>query len=142
MQQRSASNPTLSADRPIRSALMAAIRSKDTRPELVVRRLAHAMGFRYRLHDRRLPGKPDMTFPAKRKIIFVHGCFWHQHGCAASHLPRTNESYWLPKLERNQERDIEHLAALRLAGWKCLVIWECQISSPASLRRRLLRFLS
>ena len=120
---------------------MAAVRSKDTEPELLVRRLVHGMGYRYRLHRPDLPGKPDLVLPGRRKIIFVHGCFWHQHGCVLSHLPKSNESYWTPKLERNRERDIEHLRALRATGWKCLVVWECQLKESNRLLRRLAKFL-
>ncbi|SRR5579883_306759 len=126
----------------VRSRMMAAVRSKNTQPELIVRRMTHAMGFRYRLHDPSLPGKPDMTFPAKRKVIFVHGCFWHLHGCAGSHLPRTNSKYWSPKLQRNKARDEEHTRALRAAGWKCLVIWECELRQIGRVHRRIASFLS
>src|SRR5215472_3891233 len=109
-----------------RSQMMAAVRSKNTAPEMRVRRLAHSMGYRYRLHRRDLPGTPDLVFPSQKKIIFVHGCFWHQHGCPGSHMPRSNEAYWAPKLERNRTRDAEHLEALKAAGWRCLVLWECE----------------
>src|SRR5258708_468794 len=124
-----------------RSKLMAAISSKNTRPELLVRRITHAMGYRYRLHVASLPGKPDLTFPSRRRVIFVHGCFWHQHGCPESHLPRTNSAYWLPKLERNRARDAEHLEALRDAGWKCLIIWECELKDVERIRKRVAKFL-
>lgn len=124
-----------------RSQMMAAVRSKDTQPEMLVRRLVHAMGYRYRLHRPNLPGKPDLVFSARRKVIFVHGCFWHQHGCKHSHLPKANGSYWVPKLERNRVRDAEHLKALRANGWLCLVLWECQLQKPAWLRQRLSKFL-
>jgi len=125
-----------------RSEMMAAVRSKNTRPEMLVRRLVHGSGYRYRLHRSDLPGKPDLVLPSRRKVIFVHGCFWHQHGCALSHMPKTNVSYWAPKLQRNQARDREHLKALRAAGWKCLVLWECELNKPAPLLRRLSKFLS
>lgn len=120
---------------------MTAIRSKDTVPEMRVRRLVHSMGYRYRLHRRDLPGKPDLVFPGRGKIVFVHGCFWHQHGCRESHLPKSNEAYWASKLQRNRVRDAEHLKALHLAGWKCLILWECELTIDAVLRRRLSRFL-
>ena len=125
-----------------RSEIMAAIRSKDTKPELLVRRMVHAMGYRYRLHRPDLPGKPDLALPSKRKVIFVHGCFWHQHGCSGSHLPKSNEAYWVPKLQRNQARDTEHLRALRAEGWKCLVLWECQLNQPKRLAQRIAKFLA
>lgn len=108
---------------------------------MAVRRLVHEMGYRYRIHRSDLPGKPDLVFRKKRKIIFVHGCFWHQHGCLFSHLPKSNSSYWTPKLERNRERDLEHIAALKSDGWKCLVLWECQLGKSKQLRRRLSKFL-
>ena len=125
-----------------RSELMAAVRSKNTKPELIVRRLVHSMGYRYRLHRADLPGKPDLVLSSKRKIIFVHGCFWHQHGCRFSHVPKSNAAYWAPKLERNRARDIEHLVNLRALGWKCLVLWECELGKPERLRSRLEKFLA
>ncbi|MGD0519653.1 MAG: very short patch repair endonuclease [Terracidiphilus sp.] len=121
--------------------MMAAVRSKNTAPEMKVRQLVHSMGYRYRLHRPDLPGKPDLVFPARGKVIFVHGCFWHQHGCKGSHLPKSNVSYWAPKLERNRTRDMEHLKALRANGWKCLVLWECELVDNGQLRGRLRRFL-
>ena len=124
-----------------RSRMMASVRSKDTAPEMRVRRMAHSMGYRYRLHRRDLPGKPDLVFPVRKKVIFVHGCFWHQHDCKGSHLPKSNKAYWLPKLKRNRARDGEHLVSLRAAGWKCLVLWECELKTDAALRRRLSKFL-
>ena len=124
-----------------RSEIMAAIRSKDTQPELFARRLVHGMGYRYRLHRPGLPGKPDLVFPGKRKVIFVHGCFWHQHGCTFSHVPKSNRAYWEPKLERNRERDLDHLKSLRADGWKCLVLWECQLKESPRLIRRITNFL-
>ena len=125
-----------------RSEMMAAVRSKDTKPEMLVRRLLHKSGYRFRLHRSDLPGKPDLVLPSRKKIIFVHGCFWHQHeGCSFSHVPKSNVSYWAPKLERNQERDREHLSALRAAGWKCLVLWECQLNKSGPLLRKLTKFL-
>ncbi len=125
-----------------RSEMMAAVRSKNTKPEMLVRRLAHRMGYRYRLHRADLPGKPDLVFPSRRKVIFVLGCFWHQHsGCPFSHVPKSNVAYWAPKLERNQARDREHMRALRADGWKCLVLWECELNKSARLLRRISKFL-
>src|SRR5258706_4794127 len=99
-----------------RSVQMALIRSRDTKPEMLVRRIVHGMGYRYRLHRRDLPGKPDLVLSGRRKVIFVHGCFWHRHGCVLSRLPKSNLSYWTPKLERNRVRDLEHLRCLRSDG--------------------------
>ncbi len=126
-----------------RSTLMGRIRKKDTKPELVVRRLVHGMGYRFRLHRRNLPGTPDLVFPGLRKIIFVHGCFWHQHDCHLGRKqPRSNIDYWTPKLERNVVRDGDDQQRLRLMGWNTLVVWECEVSEIDSLRSRLDDFLS
>src|ERR1035441_7586556 len=101
-----------------RSANMRAIRSKDMRPELAVRSLVHKLGYRYRLHKRDLPGKPDLVFASRRKVIFVHGCFWHSHkGCKAAHVPKSNLAYWGPKLQRNQTRDLKNINTLTADGW-------------------------
>jgi len=125
-----------------RSANMRAIRSRDMKPELVVRSAAHCLGYRFRLHRRDLPGKPDLAFAGRRKVIFVHGCFWHQHaGCIDGRMPRSNLDYWTPKLTRNVERDAEHIAALKTGGWKVLVIWECETNNAPRLAARLRRFL-
>lgn len=111
----------------IRSRTMRAVKSKDTRPELTVRRFLHAAGLRYRLHDRRLPGVPDLVFPGRRVVLFVHGCFWHQHrGCSSSARPQSRTDYWTRKLDENIARDARHSTALSAAGWKVLVIWECE----------------
>lgn len=107
-------------------------------------RLTHALGYRYRLHAPDLPGKPDIVFRTRRKVIFVHGCFWHLHpkaGCLDARLPKSNKGYWLPKLRRNVERDAQHLKELSRAGWKHLVIWECETKKTAKLRNRLETFL-
>jgi len=123
---------------------MRRIKSKDTKPELIVRRLAHRLGFRYRLHRKDLPGKPDLVFGPKRKAIFVHGCFWHGHddpACLDGRAPRSNQSYWLPKLTRNKERDFKSIAALEAAGWHVLVIWECETRDAGLLQNRLEDFL-
>jgi DNA mismatch endonuclease (patch repair protein) len=121
---------------------MRRITGKNTTPELIVRRLLFQHGFRYRLHRAELPGKPDIVFVSWRKVIFVHGCFWHAHSCRVAHKPRTNEGYWSPKLRRNQERDTRHLTALKAAGWKVLTIWECELKEVRSVERKLLRFLT
>jgi DNA mismatch endonuclease, patch repair protein len=124
-----------------RSANMRAIRSKDMKPELAVRRLAHRLGYRFRLHRSDLPGKPDLVFGPRRKVIFVHGCFWHCHNCKAAHVPRSNRDYWGPKLERNRLRDQKNLAALAVAGWQSLIVWECETWDENGLAERLKKFL-
>lgn len=126
-----------------RSARMSRIAGKDTRPEMVVRRLVHAMGYRYRLHRRDLPGKPDLVFPARRKVIFVHGCFWHRHAdsaCKLARLPKSRLDFWLPKLEGNAARDAIKEQKLRELGWDILIIWECELKEPASLKSRIETF--
>jgi DNA mismatch endonuclease (patch repair protein) len=123
---------------------MSRIRSKDTKPEWIVRRLLHAEGYRYRLHGKGLPGRPDLVFKKRRKVIFVHGCFWHQHAredCADGRRPKSNEGYWNPKLQRNIDRDAAHLCSLREEGWEVEVVWACETKRPDELRARLVRFL-
>ena len=123
---------------------MRAIRSKDMKPELAVRRLVHGMGYRYRLHRHDLPGRPDLVFAGRRKVICVHGCFWHQHAdpaCKISHRPKSNRDYWLPKLKRNVVRDIEHLARLSELGWDSLVVWECEVRTGDGIADRIREFL-
>jgi len=124
-----------------RSANMRAIRSKDMRPELVVRSLAHRLGYRFRLHRKELPGKPDIVFVSRRQVIFVHGCFWHSHGCKTAHVPKSNLDYWLPKLKRNKNRDRKNLEALAVEGWRSLVVWECETRDMRRLEKHLRRFL-
>lgn len=119
-----------------RSRTMRAVRSRDTGPEMIVRRFLHAAGLRYRLHDRRLPGSPDLVFPSRHIALFVHGCFWHQHhGCAAAERPRTRLDYWTRKLDGNMERDQRRRAELEAAGWEVMVIWECETRDRAALAR-------
>jgi len=121
---------------------MAQVKGKDTTPEVRIRRLVHGMGYRYRLHRSELPGKPDLTFPSRRKVIFVHGCFWHAHDCEAGrNQPRSNRDYWLPKLSRNKARDAANQAKLRELGWRVLVVWECELANPPKVQRRIARFL-
>jgi len=125
-----------------RSRNMAAVRSRDTAPEMVVRREAHRLGYRYRLHVPELPGSPDLVFPRFKKVIFVHGCFWHQHvGCKKAKRPEKNTNFWNAKLDRNVERDAENLVALSQAGWQSLVIWECQTNQRVDLEQILTQFL-
>lgn len=127
-----------------RSENMSRIRSRDTKPELVVRRLLHRLGYRFRLHRRDLPGKPDITFPSRKSVIFVHGCFWHQHpkkNCADARPPKSNVSYWSPKLKRNVERDALHHEALRRMGWRSIVVWECETADPIKLSKKIKKIL-
>jgi DNA mismatch endonuclease (patch repair protein) len=125
-----------------RSEIMARVRSKDTGPELIVRRLVHALGYRYRLHRIDLPGKPDMVFVGRRKVVFVHGCFWHGHrGCARARIPAANRQYWDTKIARNKARDRERTNALRRAHWGVLTLWECQLRDARQLERRIRSFI-
>ncbi|WP_081061370.1 very short patch repair endonuclease [Burkholderia territorii] len=118
----------------LRSALMAKIRGKDTRPELVVRTMLHRSGFRYRLHVGTLPGRPDIVLPRWKTVIFVHGCFWHRHsGCKLTTTPKTRTRFWLDKFNANIKRDTANKLALEQAGWKVLIIWECETRSPEKL---------
>ncbi len=123
---------------------MASIRSKNMKPELAVRKLAHRLGFRFRLHRKDLAGKPDLLFPKYRAVIFVHGCFWHQHsapGCLDGRPPKSNLAYWGPKLARNSERDAKCRASLEAEGWRVLVTWECETRDRAMLAEKLEAFL-
>ena len=123
---------------------MRSIRSKNTRPELVVRRLLRELGYGYRLHRRDLPGRPDIAFIGRRKVIFVHGCFWHQHEgveCPLVKSPKSRLEYWVPKLERNRSRDLRNVKQLQNAGWQTLTVWECEIDDTGLLAQRLRRFL-
>jgi len=125
-----------------RSKLMSRIRSTNTKPEMIVRRLLWHAGYRYRLHGKHLPGNPDIYFPSKRKAIFVHGCFWHLHpGCPNVRLPKSREDFWIPKLEGNRARDLENQAKLRAMNWDVLVVWECETSDPVALLAKLREFL-
>ena len=125
-----------------RSEMMSRIRSKDTGPEMLVRRLVHGMGYRYRLHAKALPGRPDLVFRPRRKVIFVHGCFWHRHeGCSSNRIPATRSEFWRAKLDGNVERDQRNEASLRQMGWRVLVIWECETRDPDRLAGTIKRFL-
>lgn len=125
-----------------RTEIMRAIKGKDTRPEMIVRALTHAMGYRYRLHQRDLPGRPDLVFASRGKVIFVHGCFWHGHtGCKEGRLPKSNLGYWSAKIERNRDRDRRAEWKLRSWGWGVLTIWGCQTHDSQVLSRRITRFL-
>ena len=121
---------------------MQAVRSKDTGPEMVVRRIAHGMGFRYRLHRADLPGKPDLVFPARRKVVFVHGCFWHGHDCErGARQPKANADYWRTKIQRNRQRDRNSTEELKAKGWKALTLWECELRDTGAVRQRIYKFL-
>ena len=125
-----------------RSEHMRRIRKTGTKPEMRVRRAAHRLGYRFRLHRSDLPGTPDLVFPRLCKVVFVHGCFWHQHpGCRLARQPKSRLDYWLPKLERNRQRDLQSSTALRAIGWTVLVIWECQVPDEAAAARLLNPFL-
>lgn len=128
-----------------RSERMGRVRGRDTKPEMLVRRLVHRMGFRYRLHDRNLPGSPDLVFKSRRKAIFVHGCFWHRHPdptCKLTRMPKSQLDFWKPKLEGNRQRDLRHQSELDAIGWKYLVVWECELRHKEQLENRLLTFLA
>ena len=124
-----------------RSENMRAIRSKDTLPEIAVRSLIHRLGYRFRLHRQDLPGKPDLVFPARRKVIFVHGCFWHSHACKPGLVPKSKRDFWLPKLRQNKARDGRNLKALTQLGWNALVIWQCELKDSSAIRKRVVQFL-
>ncbi len=121
---------------------MSRISSKNTKPELIVRSVVWGLGFRYRLHVRDLPGKPDLVFRKHKKAIFVHGCFWHQHsGCQEGRIPGSRSDYWQPKLRRNQDRDLAAQSALKEQGWQSLIIWECELKDSAAMVKRIKQFL-
>jgi DNA mismatch endonuclease (patch repair protein) len=125
-----------------RSRIMRAVKGTDTAPEMTVRRMAHRLGYRFRLHRKDLPGKPDLVFPSLHKVIFVHGCFWHGHNCArGAREPKSNAVYWRAKIARNSARDAEHIVALKSRGWKACVLWECDLKEPTRVKRRLVKFL-
>lgn len=126
-----------------RSRTMRAVKGKNTAPEMIVRRIVHSMGYRYRLHRKDLPGQPDLVFPGLRKIIFVHGCFWHGHNCArGARMPRANHIYWQNKISRNCLRDAKSIAALEEQGWRVAVIWECELKDLEEVKAQLINFLS
>ena len=132
-------------DPKVRSRIMSTIRSKNTKPEKLVRSLAHKNGFRFRLSPHKkynLPCKPDLVFPSKRKVIFVHGCFWHRHNCKKGQSkPTTNKRFWNKKFKQNKERDQRNIKSLKILGWKSLVIWSCQLRDIAKIETKLRKFL-
>jgi len=126
----------------LRRRTMQAVQSKNTQPELLVRRLVHGLGYRYRLHRRDLPGNPDLVFPSRRKVIFVHGCFWHGHHCGrGARVPRANQAYWVAKIQKNQDRGRNATKALAQDGWGALVLWECELRNEGKLREMVVSFL-
>lgn len=120
---------------------MKAVGTKDTGPELALRKLIHRAGYRYRLHEKKLPGRPDLVFPGRHKAIFVHGCFWHGHGCSKGKAPKSKLEYWGPKLVANKARDARNIAELRQLGWGTLVIWQCELTDPVATLQRAEKFL-
>jgi DNA mismatch endonuclease, patch repair protein len=126
----------------LRSWIMRQVKSKDTGPERIVRSLAHNMGYRFRLHDPNLPGKPDIVFPSRHKVVFVNGCFWHSHCCKRATLPVNRREYWANKIARTILRDRRHRRKLRSMGWNSLTIWECQLKNLSSVERRIQHFLA
>jgi DNA mismatch endonuclease (patch repair protein) len=128
-----------------RSERMARVRGKGSKAELFVRSLVHRMGYRYRLHGAKLPGRPDLVFAGRRKVIFVHGCFWHRHpdpDCKLARLPKSRQDFWLPKLEGNRARDLRQIATLEADGWSVLELWECQLRDASSLENEIRTFLN
>ena len=126
----------------VRSRIMAQVKSKGMKPEMRVRRLLHRLGYRYRLHRSDLPGRPDLVFPSRRKVVFVNGCFWHHHrGCERVRIPATNREYWVAKLERNRDRDERNLGLLEESGWKVMTAWECELRDMDAASERLVEFL-
>ena len=126
-----------------RSELMRKIRSKDTGPELLVRRVVYSLGYRYRLHVKNLPGKPDLVFQGRKKVIFVHGCFWHGHDCkAGENQPKSNTNYWIKKLQNNIKRDKKNIKAIKAMGWEVLIIWECELKDLKRLTDKIVSFLN
>jgi DNA mismatch endonuclease (patch repair protein) len=125
-----------------RSRIMRAVKGTDTAPEMTVRRLIHGMGFRFRLHRKDLPGKPDIVLPRLHRVVFVNGCFWHGHDCArGARAPKANAEYWRAKIARNSERDAANIATLKATGWRTEVVWECELKELEKMKTRLGRFL-
>lgn len=125
-----------------RSDVMRQVKSRDTQPEMLVRRMLHQLGYRYRLHSKDLPGRPDLVFRSRKKIIFVNGCFWHGHSCSrGKRVPANNRTYWIEKIARNKQRDLQNHRQLRRLGWSVTVVWECQLRNPNKVKDRLCKFL-
>ena len=127
----------------LRSRIMRAVRSKDTKPEIIVRKLSFSLGYRHRLHRKDLPGKPDLVYPSRKKVIFVHGCFWHGHDCKrGARVPKTHKEYWVKKIGGNIARDKKNQMLLKETGWEYLIVWECEIKDSEILGERLKIFLN
>ncbi|MGE0253130.1 MAG: very short patch repair endonuclease [Alphaproteobacteria bacterium] len=126
---------------PVRSAIMASVGTRNTGPELVLRKLLHRAGYRFRLHVRTLPGSPDIAFPRRRKVVFVNGCFWHGHGCRWGLLPKSRREYWIPKIAANRARDVRKTRELQSAGWDVFVVWQCELRAPEEALSRVVAFL-
>lgn len=124
-----------------RRRIMQSVKQKDTGPEIAVRRKLHALGYRFRLHARSLPGRPDLVFPSRKKVIFVNGCFWHGHDCGKGHLPKSRLDYWKPKIEANKARDERNINELKNADWESLVLWQCEVTRIDEAVDRVVRFL-
>ena len=127
-----------------RSARMARVKGRGSSAELTVRRLVHRMGYRYRLHGAKLPGRPDLVFLGRKKAIFVHGCFWHRHpdpNCKLARLPKSRQDFWIPKLEGNRARDLRQMGELEALGWSALILWECELKNEAFLENEIRTFL-
>jgi DNA mismatch endonuclease, patch repair protein len=124
-----------------RRRIMQSVKTRDTGPELAVRRLLYGLGYRYRLNAKNLPGRPDIVFPGKMKAIFVHGCFWHGHGCTKGQAPKSRLDYWGPKLRANKERDAAQILALKSLGWTVLTVWQCETADPETMRAKLVDFI-
>lgn len=125
-----------------RSRIMRCVKSKDTTPELVVRKISHSLGYRHRLYRKDLPGKPDLVFPSRKKIIFVHGCFWHGHKCKrGDRLPKSNREYWVKKIKSNMDRDKHHIEELNNQGWSVLIVWECEVKNLYNLTQKIAEFI-
>ena len=127
-----------------RSERMSRVRNKNTKPEMIVRRLTHSLGYRYRLHGHKLPGRPDMVFAGRKKVIFVHGCFWHRHdeqNCPLTRWPKSRLEFWVPKLEKNKQRDADNQEKLLDLGWRFLIMWECQVKDTEKLMSSVVDFL-
>lgn len=125
-----------------RTYIMQSVRSRDTGPELIVRSMLHRMGFRFSLHRKDLPGRPDIVLPKHKAVVFVHGCFWHGHGCAKGKLPKSRLDFWGPKIQRNRNRDAESVKMLKAEGWRVLTVWQCQIKNANRLHKRLANFFA
>lgn len=124
-----------------RRHIMQSVRPKDTGPEVAVRKMLHSLGYRFRLHRKDLPGTPDIVFPRKKKVVFVHGCYWHGHECNKGRLPKSKLDYWQPKIARNRERDAEKSRLLEDLGWEVLTVWQCELRNPETLQDKLVKFL-